>query len=166
MDADSVQEILGGVFGLLRREVEPLSPAQLAWRPEQPVEWSVGEVASHAILSLLRQTYQIAGTNDLAWGEVPVAEVTDESGLPGVEGLPKPAFGKPTEFYLRALDLSLARLRDLVLGLESKPLGESIFQHRRHGLLRGGEWVAYIGYHTFTHMVEIRQRKALPGFPG
>jgi len=166
MDAESVLEVLGGAFGLLRREIESLSPEQLAWRPEQPVEWSVGEVANHATVAFFRQTYLIANSNGLAWGEPPVGEVTDDSGLPGVEGLPKPAYAKPADFYLRAIDLSLARLRDLVSGLESRPLSESILDHRRHGLLRGGEWVAYVGYHTFTHMVEIRQRKALPGFPG
>lgn len=104
----------------------------------------MGDVASHATVAFFRQAYLIANSHGLAWGEPPVGEVTDASGLRGVEGLPGPAYGKPTEFYLRALDLSLGRMRDLVMGLESKP-SETILEHRRHG-------------------VEIRQRQ--PGFPG
>jgi hypothetical protein len=162
--------------------VEGLAQSTADWRPG-PDDWSIGEVAHHAILAeeSMRTAVERSVARHAAGKRfepmpdaertLPFAELVGRRGTLAAGPLKNPEMVTPTRG--RALG-------DLVLELERgaavsraafEPLDPDLLRrltcpHPLYALLTLYQWVELVGFHDREHADQIARIKRQPGFPG
>ena len=158
------------------REVAGLSQAQADWKPAEK-EWSVGEIVHHLTVAEIN-------TGKLTTKLVREAESRGERGgfpsdlvafaplppsPPGAAEAPSvvwPEHGKPIGELVDTMKATRERSRQSVEKLATTDPRKLTYPHPRLGLLDLAQWWTLQAEHDATHLAQIREVKAQPGFPG
>jgi hypothetical protein len=157
------------------REVDRLSQRQADWRPGER-EWSIGELIDHVTLaevatskltSKLLKEMQAGGAaavfpHDLAEFAPPPPFPADPTEAPPVV---RPEHGKPFGELLAAMRAARARSRESLERLAGCDPRRLSFKHFRLGDLDLGQWWRLQAAHEASHLQQMRDVKAAPGFP-
>jgi hypothetical protein len=157
------------------REVEGLSQAQADWKPGAK-DWSVGEIVHHlTIAEIATGKLTTKLTREAAAGGAPAIfphDLAEFSALPsGPEGPAEappvvwPEHGKPIPELIAAMKATRARSRESIEKLATVDPRALVFKHFRLGPLDLAQWWLLQAQHDGTHLAQIREVKASPGFP-
>ena len=153
-------------------EADGLSQRQADWRPSAH-EWSVGEIIDHLTLAeintgklttkLLKEAPAgMAFPSDLTeFAPVP-------AGPPGRAEAPPvvwPAAGKPIAELIATMKATRDRSRQSVERLAQCDPRRLTFKHFRLGEMDLGQWWRLQASHDLSHLQQLREVKAAPGFP-
>jgi hypothetical protein len=154
------------------REAEGLSQRQADWKPSER-DWSVGEIIDHLTLAeintgkLTSKLLKEAPANavfpaDLAeFAPVP-------GGPPGPAEAPQvvwPGHGKSIDELIATMKATRVRSRQSVERLATCDPRTLTFKHFRLGEMDLGQWWRLQASHDLSHLEQVREVKAAPGFP-
>jgi hypothetical protein len=156
-------------------EVEGLSQRQADWRPDAGA-WSIGEIVDHVTIAenetgkltskLLKEVQAGSAAaifpHDLTELAAPPPFPPGPAEAPPVV---RPGHGKPVGELVAALKAVRSRTRgsmDRLAGCDPRRLR---FKHFRLGDLDLGQWWRLHAAHEATHLQQLRDVKAAPGFP-
>jgi hypothetical protein len=157
------------------REVEGLSQPQSEWKP-RPGEWSIGEILDHLTVAevstgklttrLLKEVQAGSAAavfpHDLAeFGAVPAAPPGRVEAPPGVW----PGHGKPIGELIAAMKAARVRSRESIERLAGCDPRRLRFTHVLLGDMDLGQWWRLQAWHDTSHLQQLREVKAAPGFP-
>ncbi|HXG05262.1 MAG TPA: DinB family protein [Candidatus Binatia bacterium] len=173
-----IQELwdeLQAVRAEVLREVEDLSQRQADWKPGEK-EWSVGEVVDHLTIAEIntgKLTTKLTREAEAAGRLAPFP--ADYAAIPPLPPWPPgpaeappvvwPQAGKPIGELIAAMKAVRERSRQSIerLGqVDPRPL---TFKHFRLGDLDLAQWWKLQAEHDRTHLAQLREIKARPGFP-
>ena len=176
----ALQEIWGetaAVRDALRREVQGLSEGQLAFQ-STPGKWSIGEILDHLHLAERSIARVLSKILQQAAGRGLVGEPGSMDPLPHridmqIYNQPadapesvRPSPDRPLGQLLGSLQESRERLQEVASRADGRVVGNVTIQHFQLGELHFYQWLALAGAHEAKHLVQIRQIKANPRFPG
>jgi hypothetical protein len=176
----ALQEIWGenaAVREALRREVQGLSEGQLAFQPI-PGKWSIGEILDHLHLAERSIARVLSKILQQAAGRGLVGEPGSMDYLPHQIDLQiynqpadapesvRPSPERPLGQLLESLQESRERLQEVASQADGRVVGNVTIRHFQLGELHFYQWLALAGAHEAKHLVQIRQIKANPRFPG
>jgi len=157
----------------LLREAEGLSQRQADWKPGER-DWSVGEIVDHLTLAeintgklttkLLKELPGSAAVfpSDLAeFAPVPPAPPGPAEAPPVVW----PAHGKSIGELIATMKATRVRTRGSIERLAQCDPRLLTFKHFRLGEMDLGQWWRLQASHDLTHLQQLREVKAAPGFP-
>jgi hypothetical protein len=154
------------------REAEGLSQRQADWRPSER-DWSVGEIIDHLTLAEIntgKLTTKLL--KDAPAGATFPADLTElapvPTGPPGPAEAPPvvwPAAGKPIGELIATMKATRERSRQSVERLAQCDPRTLTFKHFRLGEMDLGQWWRLQASHDWSHLQQLREVKAAPGFP-
>jgi hypothetical protein len=163
---------LQSVRAELLREAEGLSQRQADWKPSEG-EWSVGEILDHLTLAEIntgKLTTKLL--KEARAGAVFPTDLTEFAPVPGgplgpAEAPPVvwPGHGKSIDELIATMKATRTRSRQSVERLASCDPRALTFKHFRLGEMNLGQWWRLQASHDWSHLQQLREVKAAPGFP-
>ena len=154
------------------REAEGLSQRQADWRPGEH-DWSVGEIIDHLTLAEIntgKLTTKLL--KEAPVGATFPADLTEfapvPTGPPGPAEAPQvvwPAAGKSIGELIATMKATRERSRQSVERLAQCDPRTLTFKHFRLGEMDLGQWWRLQASHDLSHLQQLREVKAAPGFP-
>jgi len=172
---DKLWRDLEGVRADVLKEVEGLSQAQADWKPGER-DWSVGEIVHHLTIAevatgklttKLTREAEAAGTLKPFPADLrelrPIA--VDSARRAEAPPVVWPERGKPIATLLADMKAVRERSRQSIDKLGSVDPRPLVFKHFALGDLDLAQWWRLQANHDATHLQQIRDVKASPGFP-
>lgn len=162
-----------GVLGAIERTVGPLSPVQLAYRPDAD-SWSVAEIVEHLAIvepNIMKVVSSLSLKAAASPGAGPFHVALDDGIRTRTTGKIKtrpesaPTGKVPAAESLKALRVIQADLVALRPRLEVLDVSSVVFPHRALGDMTLGQWCAFIAAHEARHLVQIQSVISSAGFP-
>ncbi len=166
----------GAARAALLREIEGLSPGQLAFRP-QAGSWSISEILDHLCLAERSMTRAVSRLLQHAAG---LGQIGEPGAMPlpshGIDfeiynrfaGAPEsvlPSPDRPLERLLSGLRESRERLEEVMARADGRVVGNVTLPHFQLGELNFYQWLELEGAHEGKHLQQIHRIKAHPAFP-
>jgi hypothetical protein len=165
---DELERARAGVL----REAEGMSQRQADWKPSER-EWSVGEIIDHLTLAEIN-TGKLTSKllKEAPAGSAFPADLTEFAPVPGgrlgpAEAPPVvwPGHGKSIDELIATMKATRARSRQSVERLATCDPRALTFKHFRLGEMDLGQWWRLQARHDLSHLQQLREVKAAPGFP-
>jgi len=165
---DELERARAGVL----REAEGLSQRQADWKPSES-EWSVGEILDHLTLAEIN-TGKLTSKllKEAPAGAVFPANLTEFAPVPGGPLGPAdappvvwPAAGKSIGELIATMKATRERSRQSIERLAQCDPRQLTFKHFRLGEMNLGQWWRLQASHDLSHLEQLREVKAAPGFP-
>jgi hypothetical protein len=165
---DELQSVRAEVL----REAEGLSQRQADWKPSER-EWSVGEIIDHLTLAEIN-TGKLTSKllKEAPAGVVFPADLTEFAPVPGGPLGPAqapqvvwPGHGKSIDELITTMKATRVRSRQSVERLATCDPQTLTFKHFRLGEMDLGQWWRLQASHDLSHLEQLREVKAAPGFP-
>lgn len=151
---DQLKAEVGSTFAQLASELESLSPAQAAWKPD-PEEWSAAEVCDHVCLS----TGMVSN----------IIELLARGQRPGDEDWDPPPQFRGDKADLAGVRERLAALPDHTEGLLDRCLTtdrkDVTADNSYYGEMNWREWYYFLRLHALAHLEQIEKLRGMDGFP-
>jgi hypothetical protein len=169
---DELERVRLDVLG----EVEGLSQRQSEWKPGERA-WSIGEILDHLTIAeiatgklttkLLKEVQ--AGSAAAVFPHDLTEFAAVPPSPPGPAEAPAvvwPGHGKPIGELIATMKATRARSRESIARLAGCDPRQLRFKHFRLGDMDLGQWWRLQASHDATHLQQLRDVKAAPGFPG
>jgi DinB superfamily len=166
---DELERARAGVL----REAEGMSQRQADWKPSER-EWSVGEIIDHLTLAEIN-TGKLTSKllKEVPASAVFPADLTEFAPVPGGPLGPAeapqvvwPGHGKSIDELIATMKSTRARSRQSIERLATCDPRTLTFKHFRLGEMDLGQWWRLQASHDLSHLQQLREVKAAPGFPG
>jgi hypothetical protein len=168
---DELERVRGDVLS----ELAELSQRQADWKPSEQA-WSVGEIVDHVTIAeiatgklttkLLKEVRADGAAAsfppDLTEFAAPPPFPPDPTEAPPMVW---PGYGKPIGELIATMKATRVRSRQSIERLAGCDPRRLTFKHFRLGEMDLGQWWRLQAAHEATHLAQIREVKAAPGFP-